>query len=229
MAKLAKAGTRARSLALGFAAYFVLDVVLAYYLSTRSSSPWYDIAWTRWILAAYVLLGAALLAATCAAAVGRLRRLDKRLTEREVALEGAIAAAARAADAKASPGGSMTPPDDETAAREVDQVLAEIQKIGEAAAVAARAEKRAGTVASRATALGAEVDRLRKAIDAVPASAAGPLVAGVVFVGWTAPLLPAADGALLTNASLNSFVVLGGLGWLVGLAGYALAALLPRT
>lgn len=226
-----KGRTRARSLAWGFGVYFALDVVLAYVLPTGFTSAWYDLTWTRWILAAYLLAGAVLFAATCAAALGRLRRLDARLTEREVALEDAIAAAAaaRAVGGRRSPSGSASPPDDETAALEVDQLLAEIQKISEAAAAAARAGKRAGTVAKRATALGAEVDRLRKARDAVPATAAGPLAAGVILLGWIAPLLPAADGALVTNVSLNSFVVLGGLGWLVGLAGYALAAFAPRT
>ncbi len=226
-----KARTRARSLAWGFGVYFVLDVVLAYFLPTGFTSAWYDLTWTRWILATYLLAGAVLFAATCAAAIGRLRRLDARLTEREVALEDAIAAAAaaRTVGGRGSTSGSASPPDDETAALEVDQLLAEIQKISEAAAAAARAGKRAGTVAKRAAALGAEVDRLRKARDAVPVTVAGPLAAGVILLGWIAPLLPAADGALVTNVSLNAFVVLGGLGWLVGLAGYAIAALAPRT
>lgn len=69
-----------------------------------------------------------------------------------------------------------------------------------------------------------ELERLSEVRDAVAITVFGPAVAAIGVIGGFAPVLPAADGMLLSDLRLNAFLGLAGVGCLVGVAAYGLLA-----
>lgn len=215
---MAKArGLRPRALSGIFGAYFLVVIALAYFLSSPVS-VYVDLGATRWICLAYALLGAAMLGAVCVAAVRRWATLDTRLMELEHVAHQVAAAASRDTGA----------PTAEPTDRDVDQLLEDLSQIEETA------EQEKADVALTALTLAPppadsdlpderarEIRRVRRALDAVGAYAAGPAVASSVLLGVFTALTPGADGMLVANLQLNAFVGLAGLGCLAGIAVYA--------
>ncbi len=215
---------RPRTLSLVFGAYVVVVFGVTFFVSTPLSI-YVDPGATRWICAAYVLLGALVLVAVCVGAFARSARLDARLAELEDAQREAPAAAP--AGVPASPLEEAALPA-EPSDQDVDQLLEELHHIGEAAAEAGPGEEpeapsgqMAEATAGLREARSREFRRLTRIRDAVAATAAGPAIASAGLLGVFATLLPASNGMLLGNLQLNAFLGLAGLGWLVGLPIYA--------
>lgn len=233
------AGTHAlrfRRLSAGFAAYLLVAVLLAFYVSA-TATRFVDAAATPWMCAAYLLLGAVALACVCLAAVRRGARLDARIEELAQEERWVLEALPARGSPTVSPGGEEPPvPSD----RDVDRLLDELHRLGAAADVEPHPGESADAAFDRALDEAAglrerharEVPGLRRARNAVAAAAAGPAVASLGVIGLFAALLPGADGMLLMDARLNAFVGILGLAWLAGIAVYAVAAfhrLTPRA
>lgn len=215
---------RSRTLSLAFGAYVLVVLGVTFFVSAPLS-VYVDPGATRWISAAYVLLGALVLVSVCVGAVARSARLDARLAELEGALREAPAAAPAGVPASPLEEGALPA---EPSDRDVDQLLEELHRIGETAAEAGPGEEPEApsrrvveATAELRVARSREFRRLTKIRDAVAATAAGPAIASAGLLGVFATLLPASDGMLLGNLQLNAFLGLAGLGWLVGLPIYA--------
>lgn len=214
---------RARKLSIVFGAYFLVVIGAAFFLSAPVA-VYVDPGATRWICAAYVLLGGLLLVGVCLGAVRRWTRLDGRVGELEDA--GREAMRVPQADVpKRSPNENL--PAGLPSDRDVERLLTELHAIGEAAATGnplKEPEAQRGPAVEAAELRDArtrEMRRLRKVRDAVAATAAGPALGSAVLLGVFTALLPSSDGMLIANLQLNAFVGLAGLGGLVGLVAYA--------
>lgn len=212
---------RPRRLSAVFAVYLLVVLALTYYVSPQVA-PYVDPGATFWILTAFVLLGSAALLGVCAGGISRAGKLDLRIEQFEAARR-----RARSAVAQAPPPRALLA-DSGSADHEVEALLEGLSEIGEVALAVDPVgdpdpEPSGSAVEELIGAEEWEIQRLRRARDAVAATVAGPAVAAVLLVGVVAPMLPASDGLLLANLPLNAFLGLAGVGWLVGIAGYAAA------
>lgn len=205
---------RPRVVSAGFAIY-ALAVVVAAYLVSPQLAPYVDPGATFWISTGYVLLGAAALAAVCSGAIVRARHLEDRLDELEALqrrvheIEHPVPPAQRVRDSG-------------SADAEVEALLNGLTGILEEPPAREVAKPSAVEELLRGDTW--EMGRLRKSRDAVGVVALGPAVAAIALVAAFAPLLPASDGMLQGNLQLSAFAGVAGLGILVGLAVYAVAA-----
>ncbi len=232
---MAKAGgLRPRALAGIFGGYFLLAFVLAYILA-GIIAPYDAPGYIRWILAAFVLLGALVLVGVCTGALRRARALDDRLDalewEEQEALEYARQAAAEPhTDPLTTASAAETEPTD----ADVDQLLMDLHRLGTEEAVEPEpAAESAPVPALKTTAelrfAADDLNRLRKVRGSLASLAAGPAIASAFLVGVFASLLPASDG-MLSDVWLNTFVGLAGLLGLLGVAVYAGATFrMPRS
>lgn len=218
---------RPRALSAGFGAYFFLVVLLAYLFSPQVAG-YVDPGATFWICAAFVLLGALAIAGLGAGALARARSLDARLDQLESVrrrvrqIQGPILR--RQAEA---PRPRVSVNDSGSADLEVEALLDGLAESADGNGVEpgwAEPEPGPSAIDDLLKADAWEIERVRKARDALPIALVGPAVAAIALVGLFAPLLPGADGMLLSNLSLNAFLGMAGLGVLVGLAAYAGAA-----
>ncbi len=221
-------GPRLRGLSVGFAVYLLAAAFVIYFVSPTLSG-YVDPSSTRWIWTAYLLLGTLALVAACLGAVRRASKLDARIEAFEQEERLVLETATARSSASFSRNGAAPPvPSDQ----DVDRLLKELERVGESAASDPDPgevdESNLGRVLDEAAILrerrGREVPRLRRARDAVSAAAAGPAVASLGVIGLFAALMPATDGMLLADLQLNAFFGFLGLAWLVGLAGYGIAA-----
>lgn len=221
---------RPRRLSAVFGAYFLLVIGLAFYLSP-SVAPYVDPGATFWILTAYVALGALALTGVCAGALRRAIGLDTRIDEFE-AVRRRAQRAPESARARASSPRPVLVLDSGSPEHEVEALLDGLQQITDAASAdlspdegnGAGAGPAPGAIEDLLRADEREIERVRKARNAVARTMVGPAVAAAAIVGVVAALLPASDGMLLSNLQINAFVGVAGLGCLVGLGLYAAAA-----
>ncbi len=222
---------RLRRLSRVFGAYALLLVALAYVLSPFVT-PYLDPGATFLILAAYTLLGAVAAAGIGAGAVRRAVALDSRLDEllderREVRR---MQEEAREAGAAAPTPRHVLAVDSGHAEIEVEELLDQLQELGESTGTDAGHQAvdadvvRPADLAGLLGAVSREIHRTTAARAAVASTLIGPALVAAAVVGVFAPLLPAADGMLLADPWLNAFFGILGLGLLVGVAGYAAAA-----
>ncbi len=215
---------RPRTLAVAFGAYTVVAIGAAYLLAPTIAGYVMPSA-TFWISAAYVVLGAGALLGICALGMRMARRLDMRI-------DGLLLRRRQARAAAVAPPGTPRPPpvtDSGSADHEVDQLMAELQRVS-AVALAENPAMLEGAEAEMASegfsALEAlEMEQLKEVRDAVAITLVGPAVAAVALVGAFAPLLPAADGMLISDLQLNAFVGVAGVAVLAGVVAYAAASL----
>lgn len=221
-------GLPLRTLSVVFGAYFLVILVVAYALSP-TIAPYVWPAATRWITAAYVLLGAVVLVGVSLVALRRWTRLDARLAELEVAQREDLMLAATEAPASTAGQGAHPPiPSDQ----DVEELLRELHEIGEEVAVdkrlsedrTTRAEPPDEATAKLRKARSREIRRLMAVRDAVARAAAGPVVASALLLGVFAALLPASDAMLVADLRLNAFLGVAGAGCLAGIVAYAAAA-----
>ncbi len=206
-------------------------VVLAYAFSP-SVAVYVDPGATFGILTAYVLLAAAGLIGICAGALSRAEKLDDRLealeAERRRVQE--IEQATREAKLAAPPPPEEVVTDSGSPEDEVAALLDDLARGPPHApprgARTTPGEPRPsrGAVEDLLQADVWKIERVRRARDRVGATLLGPAIVAIGILGAFAPLLPAADGMLVSNLSLNALVGLAGLGGLAGLAAYAFAA-----
>lgn len=218
---------RPRVLSAVFGAYFLLVILLAYVFSPQVAG-YVDPAATFWICASFVLLGALALAGLGAGALARARTLDARLDQLEAVrrrvreIQGPILR--RQAEAP-RPRGVVN--DSGSADVEVEALLDGLAESADGNGVEpepGEPEPAPSAIDDLLKADTWEIERVRKARDALAVALMGPAVAAIALVGLFAPLLPAADGMLLSDLSLNAFLGAAGLGVLVGLPAYAGAA-----
>jgi hypothetical protein len=228
MAKAVEPGARRRAGV--FAAYFLLITLLAWYLSPTIAGYVMPSA-TFWILTAYVLLGAVALAIICCGAVRLARRLDLRIEAMEAAAPSPRPASRSRMPSEVMRSSHREPVlDSGSPDREVAALLDGLEEVTDALATGqnptdgTRWESEADGPEDRLEVSAPEVLRLRRARDALAGSLAGPAVAAIVVVGIFAPMLPAANGTLLTSLQLNAMLGILGLGWLIGVAAYGGAA-----
>lgn len=215
-------------LAAGFAVYAALVTAAAYWYSPQIA-PYVDPGATFWISTAYVVLGAAALAALCVGALVRAHKLEDRLEDLEALqhrvqelenpmsppIPDRVREAARVSDSGSA----------ETEVEALLDGLAEItDRVHRAPTPRPSGDPRTSAVALLLQRDTWEMTRLRRARDAVGAAVAGPAVAAILLLGIFAPLLPASDGMLLSSLSLSAFFGVAGLGCLVGLPVYAALA-----
>ncbi len=195
---------RPRVLAAGFAVYAVVVSAVAYWFSPQVA-PYVDPGATFWISTAYVVLGAVAIAAICAGALVRARKLEDRIDQLE--------ALRHRVQELENPAGPMRPVTDSGSAEtEVEALLEGIVQKSPPSAVD---QVLRGEIW--------EMGRLRKAREAVGIVVLGPALAAIALLGLFAPLLPASDGMLLGNLTLAAFLGIAGLGCLVGIPVYAAA------
>lgn len=215
---------RAGKLAGAFVVYTGAVFGVMYFVSSYVA-PYVWPAATRWILAAYVLLGALGLLASCLGGLRRASRLDELIGDLEK--EARRSAPVPVAPPPPPPAEPETPSDED-----VEDLLTELHRISQAVEAGRRAfeEPEAppapedGEAAKLRAARLREIRRLRALRESVTAAIAGPAFASAAVLGVFASLLPGADGFLLSNLQVNAWLGLTGAAWLAGIAGYAIAS-----
>ncbi len=220
---------RPRVLSAVFGGYFLLEVLLAYVVAPQVAG-YVDPGATFWILATYMLLGAVAIVGLSGGALLRARTLDARLDQLE-----SVRRRVREIQGPLLRRQMEVPPERRAAVNDSGSADLEVEALIEGLANLPKAEVAEEAVAAAPAAAPSaiddllkadawEIERVRKARDALAVALLGPALAAIAIVGALAPLLPAADGMLLGNLTLNAFVGVAGIGALVGTAVYVAAA-----
>jgi hypothetical protein len=232
---------RPRTLAIGFAVYFLVMALIAYWAGVTLGYH-YTVDITRWTFTIYLLVGAVFLVAVGLGAVWTGRSLDAKLEK--AAARGAsdddvieeVAVEETVSDDVPPPLAEDPAPAGDHVDRDIDELLVSLQEMEHDVetsdtaepeeprpARAARATSR-GPMASRADAQ--RESALRQKRDSVVSYFAGPAVAAIGAIGISAAMLPGSDAFLQSYSDLNTGLLLG-LGYsFVGIAAYVAASFL---
>lgn len=216
-----------------FGAYVVATFLVAYLFSDRLTAGWYDPSMIRWFLGAFAVSGAIVLVGLGVGVVGRRGAIDLKLDELIDAQRARYSSSDVSAAANGGTpvleeiGGGGAPSD-----QDVEQLLVDLEHVSR---VAEASEMEEDELVARLSVgdhadvgrrrVAREIRRLSRIRDAIGSHIAGPTIAGLLPIGASAALMPAADGTLLVDVPLSQLVVVAGIAYTTGLAVYAAIAL----
>ena len=222
---------RPRTLSIVFGLYFLIVLVGMGSFAVSLKSLWYGPDLSRWVYLAYLLTGSLFVVG-----IGLMAMASQRSLETRIALLEASQAHEPAPPAEPAFGPSEIPPprpdppkEGEAVDRDIDELLLSLQEMEDTASSAVEEPRMAPAVARQdsrrgaATAVSAELTRLRSARKSVGRYIAGPALASVAIVAVAGAMLPGSDGLLQTFYQLNVFFILTIAYSLGGLAAYILS------
>ncbi len=238
---------RPRTLAIGFAVYFLVMALIAYWAGVTLGYH-YTVDITRWTFSIYLVVGAVFLVAIGLGAVWTGKSLDAKIANasgedpsddaviEEVVVEETVS------DDVPPPLQEEPAPGGDHVDRDIDELLVSLQEMEQEAETSGTVEEAPEPAAPRGAKAKAKAstesrsnvrhaDQLQDKRNSVVSYFAGPALAAIGAIGVSAAMLPGSDAFLQTYFELNTSLLLG-LGYsFVGIAAYVVASflLLVRT